>query len=123
MGALNDITLHATNSIKRHSHSSTSYQSLNSPGAMDKENLGKTRSPHFMTPTLSSFKQSLTKNGKNDLTSSPVPLEKTNPEESTAWMKTAAKRVGFRRVKDGTPRSKKDIPPQHADAVSFPDKV
>ena len=89
---------------------------------MDKENLGKTRSPHFMTPTLSSFKQSLTKNVKNDLASSPVPLETTNPEESNAWMKSAAKRVGFRRVKDGTPRSK-DIPSQNAGAINFPDKV
>ena len=123
MGALNDITLHATNSIKRHSRSSTSYQSLNSPGAMDKENVGKTRSPHFMTPTLSSFKQSLTKNVKNDHTSSPVPVETTNSEESNAWMKSAAKRVGFKRVKDGNPRSTKDIPSQHAGAVNFPDKV
>ncbi len=90
---------------------------------MDKENVGKNRSPHFMTPTLSSFKQSLTKDVKNDLPSSPVPLETTNPEENNAWMKSAAKRVGFRRVKDRTPRSKKDIPSQHADAVSFPDKV
>lgn len=90
---------------------------------MDKENLGKTGSPHFMTPTLSSFKQSLTKNVKNDLRSSPVPLETTKPEESDAWVKSAAKRVGFRRVKDGTTRSKKDIPSLHAGAVSFPDKV
>ena len=123
MGALNDITLHATNSIKCHSRSSTSYRSLNSPGAMDKENVGKTRSPHFMTPTLSSFKQSLSKNVTNDRTSSPVPLETLDPETSNAWMKSAAKRVGLRRVKDGTPRATKDTPSQHAGAANFPDKV
>ena len=90
---------------------------------MDKENLDKPRSPHFMTPTLSSFKQSLTKNVKNDLRSSPVPSETTKPEESNAWMKSAAKRVGFRRVRDADTRSKKGIPSLNADTVSFPDKV
>ena len=90
---------------------------------MDKENLGKPRSPHFMTPTLASFKQSLIKNVKNDLRSSPVPSETTKPEESNAWMKSAAQRVGLRRVRDADTRSKKGIPSLHADAVSFPDKV
>ena len=63
-----------------------------------------------MTPTFSSLQS--------------VPSTKsTKAESSNAWMKSAAKRVGFRRNGDGTPRSKKEGPPKELKTISFPDKV
>jgi len=38
-------------------------------------------------------------------------------------MSSAAKRVGFNRVSDGTPRSKKEGPIKQSKALIFPDKV
>lgn len=123
MGTLSDITAQATNTIKCRSHSSAGYQILQSPAGMEKENLGKS-SPHFMTPTYSSSKQSVAVHGKSDGKSSPATsLKPIKGESSSAWMKSAAKRVGFRRTGDGTPRSKKEALAKQPKAISFPDKV
>ena len=123
MGTLTDITARAGNTMRRQSNSSTGYQSLDSPKSTkkpaEKENLPTSRSPHFMTPTFSSSLQSAT---VTNLT--PVPSTKSSKVESNnAWMKSAAKRVGFRRTGDGTPRSKKEGPPKSSKTISFPDKV
>ena len=123
MGTLTDITVRAGNTMRRQSNSSTGYQSLDSPKSTkkpaEKENLLKPRSPHFMTPTFSSSLQSAT---TTNLT--PVPSTKTSKvENNNAWMKSAAKRVGFRRTGDGTPRSKKEGPPKSSKTIIFPDKV
>ena len=80
-----------------------------------------------MTPTFSSSLQFAAGNEKksdhNDRTTTPVPPTKSSKGESgNVWIKSAAKRVGFRRTVDGTPRSKKEGLPK-AKIVSFPDKV
>ena len=123
MGTLTEITERAGNAMKRQSNSSMGYQSLDSPNpaskSAEKENSVKSKSPHFMTPTFSSSLQSVT-------TASITPIPSTNftkAEGSNTWMKSAAKRVGFRRTGDGTPRSKKEGPPKNIRMVSFPDKV
>ena len=108
MGTLSDITAQASNTLIRRFPLSFGYQPLHSPAGMEKENVGKTRSPHFMTPTFSS-KQSVAANGKS--------------EGSSAWMKTAAKRVGLHRTGDGTPRSRKETRAKQTRTISFPDKV
>lgn len=124
MGALSDITAQASNNLKRCSNSSLGYQTLQSPASMEKENLGKSRSPHFMTPTLSSSKQSVaTKTKNDDHPSRPVPARPIKAEGSNAWTKSAAKRVGFRRAGDGTTRSRKESPLRQVNPISFPDKV
>ena len=124
MGTLSDITTQATVNYKRYSTSYTGYQALHSPTDMEKENLIKAKSPHFMTPTFSSSKQSATtsaKSGdKNSTSSSTKPLKMGGDAQ---WMKAAAKRVGFRRNGDGTPRSKKETKSKGSSAISFPDKV
>jgi len=129
MGALNDITSQATNTIKNRTNSSMGYQALHSPASEEKENLAKSRSPHFMTPTFSSSKQSNTTNTSNDDTpSAPMPSKPIKADDSKAWMKSAAKRVGFDRTAV-TPRSmpwsKKEAQRHMAavNAISFPDKV
>ena len=117
--------------MKRQSTYSMGYQSLDSPTSAKKpaenENSVKSKSPHFMTPTFSSSLQSAAVNGKehdhNDSNITPVPSKSAKAESSNAWMKSAAKRVGFRRIADGTPRSKKEGLPKNSKTVSFPDKV
>ena len=124
MGTLSDITAQASNNIKRRSNSSMGYQTLQSPASMEKENLGKSRSPHFMTPTFSSSKQSVAANLKDeDRSSTPVPPRPIKAEGNNAWMKSAAKCVGFRRNMDGAPRSRKESPLRQVNTISFPDKV
>ena len=116
MGALSDITAQATNTIKRRSSSSTGYQRLQSPVGMEKENLGKS-SPHFMTPTYSSSKKPDTKSYSTSASAKPK-----QDEGSNKWMKSAAKKVGFRTA-DGTPRSKKEGVARQTKTLNFPDKV
>ena len=123
MGTLTDITARAGNTMKRQSSSSMGYQSLDSPTSIkkpaEKENSAKSKSPHFMTPTFSSSLQSA---ATTNVT--PVPSAKSSKAESNnAWMKSAAKRVGFRRTGDGTPRSKKEESSKYSKTISFPDKV
>ncbi|KAL2039360.1 hypothetical protein N7G274_008028 [Stereocaulon virgatum] len=97
------------------------YQTLRSPASMEKENLGKSRSPHFMTPTFSSSKQSIAVDTKHDHPATPVPARPIKAEGGNAWMKSAAKRVGFRRPGAGTPRN--ESPLRQVNTVSFPDKL
>jgi len=129
MGTLNDITSQATNTIKRRSNASMGYQTLQSPASEEKENLAKSRSPHFMTPTFSSSKQfTATKTRNNETPSAPVASKPIKADSSNAWMKTAAKRVGFNRTAvtpRSMPRSKKEVQKHMAaiNAISFPDKV
>ena len=122
MGTLTDITTQANNAINRLSNSSPGYHNLSSSG--EKENLAKPKSPHFMTPTFSSSKQSVAVKGKSpdrDLT--PVPAKSSKADGGNVWMKSAAKRVGIRGRGDGTPRSKKGGSSKQTKAISFPDKV
>lgn len=121
MGKLTDITAQATNTPRIPLHSSPGHQKLQSPAGMGKENFGKPRSPHFMTPTLSSSKQNNTASPEaKGIT--PV-SEPARPIKVDGMMKSAAKRVGFRRAGDGTPRSKKEGLAKQSKAISFPDKV
>ena len=118
MGTLSDITSQAGNTIKRRSPLSSGYQALQSPAQMEKENLGKSRSPHFMTPTFSSSKQSVIAKAKpDDRAPTPVSTRPIKPEGNNAWVKSAVMRVGFR------PHSKKELPSKQAKTISFPDKV
>ena len=123
MGTLSDITAQATNNIKRRSPSSIGYQVLQSPTGMDKKNTPKPKSPHFMTPTLSSAKQSVGTHPKSHSKPTPRSPPPAKGEGNSAWMKAAAKRVGFRRAGDGTPRSEKEGLAKQTSAISFPDKV
>ena len=110
MGTLTEITAQANYSIMRRSPSTLGYQCLQASTDMEKENPSKSNSPHFMSPTLSSAKQmALSKSAKS--------------ESNNAWMKSAAKRVGFRRGGNGAPRSKKEEISKPSKAISFPDKV
>lgn len=121
MGKLSDITAQATNTPNNLLHSSPSHRKLHSPAGMGKENFGKSRSPHFMTPTLSSSKQTIAANTEaKGFTPAPEPAR---PIKVDGMMKSAAKRVGFRRAGDGTPRLKKEGLAKQAKAISFPDKV
>ncbi len=121
MGKLTDITAQATNTPKHHLHSPPGHRTFQSPAGMEKENLGKSRSPHFMTPTLSSSKQTVAANTE---ARGPTPApEPARPVKVDGKMKSAAKRVGFRRAGDGTPRSRKEGLAKQVQAISFPDKV
>ena len=72
-----------------------------------------------MTPTLSSSLQSVATTNLTPLSST----KSSRAEGNNAWVKSAAKRVGFRRAGDGTPRSKKEGLLKGSKTVSFPDKV
>ena len=90
---------------------------------MDKENLGDSGSPHFMTPTVSSSKQSTTMNIENNRPSSTLPLKPSKAEGGNAWVRSAAKRVGFRRNDNDTPRLKKEALSKPAGNTGFPSRV
>lgn len=67
----------------------------------------KTRSPHFMSPTIASSRQivpNLTK--EKDEMSPPSGVTSTHTKRSQ-WLASAAKRVGFIRTSDGIPHSRK----------------
>ncbi|KAK4691725.1 hypothetical protein P7C71_g5334, partial [Lecanoromycetidae sp. Uapishka_2] len=95
----------------------------------EKENVAKSGSPHFMTPTFSSSKQSIATNLKDDDSpSAPLHPKLVKADGSNAWMKTAAKRVGFTRTAvtpRSMPRSKKEVQKRMAsiNPISFPDKL
>lgn len=104
MGSLTEIKAETSTPAKRRSNASANLKSLNSTKL--RENFGKRGSPKFMAPTLASANQ--------NIASSPKPQDPLTPssEKSTkihgsSWMVSAAKRVGFKRGGDGTPRSRK----------------
>ena len=76
------------------------------------------KSPGFMTPTFASKQAESGKVRERNI----IPTVKPKVEESKLSLKSAAKRVGFRREVDGTPRSKECSSNEHR-VVSFPDKV
>lgn len=122
MGTLTDITAKANNAIKRQSGDMMASQALKSPASS--ENLGKSKSPHFMTPTVSSSKQSIP-SSKKAYDTTPTPSSLTSSKGS-GWMASAAKRVGINRTGDPTPRSRKEghlKHPKTPSALTFPDKV
>lgn len=124
MGTLSDITAKASNTIKRQSTLSMGYQTLESPAAKEKENARKPKSPHFMTPTYASTKQSVPPSPQSAERSNTPVASKPVKAEGHGWAKTAANRVGFpNRTGDGTPRSKKEALMKQPKAISFPDKV
>lgn len=122
MGTLTDITAKANNAIKRQSGDMMASQALNSPASS--ENLGKSKSPHFMTPTVASSKQSVP-SFKKAYDSTVTPSSLTSSKGS-GWMASAAKRVGINRTGDPTPRPRKEDHSKHPktpSALTFPDKV
>lgn len=124
MGVLTDITAKANNNIAKRSSSSTSISIASNTQALNftnpDENLTKAKSPRYMSPTLSSTQQTATKLSKlHDRDSTPP--SSSNKAQGSNWMSSAAKRVGFRRGGDGTPRTgKAGI---SSKTISFPDKV
>ena len=123
MGALTDITGNASKTSKRDSTASmASMASQALGGVLPNENLGK-KPPHFMSPTVSSSKQTTSKTAKSNNPASTPSTGSSKQAGSGSWMSSAAKRVGFSRVGDGTPRSKKEGRSKQSKAVSFPDKV
>ena len=122
MGTLTDITAKANNAIKRQSGDMMASQALKTPSPS--ETLGKPKSPHFMSPTVSSSKQSVPASKTvQDRTSTPSSL---TSGKGNGWMASAAKRVGINRSGDGTPRSRKEglrKIPKTPSALTFPDKV
>lgn len=120
MGKLSDITANASNTGSRLSAASMGYQSLD--GAPSSENLAK-KSPHFMSPTVSSTKQVNAKPSNAPGSTSTPLTSSAKARASGNWMASAAKRVGFSRASDGTPHSKKEGFAKPPKAISFPDKV
>lgn len=120
MGTLTDITGNASNVSKRTSAASTASQALSSVAAG--ENLGK-KPLHYMSPTVSSTKQTASRPSSlsNRALTPSAPASKQ--VGSGNWMASAAKRVGFSRVGDGIPRSKKEGLGKQSKGVIFPDKV
>ena len=122
MGTLTDITAKANNAIKRQSSEIIASQAPESPASI--QHLGKSKSPRFMSPTVSSSKQSVTaaKNAYDRTLTSSSPTS----GKGDGWMASAAKRVGISRTSDGTPRSRKEgllKHPKTPSALTFPDKV
>lgn len=112
MGTLVDITDEANNMGEYPPNRSNVTPALKSAA---QKGLGKSHSPHFMSPTVSSSKQTISP-------SVPLKTGKNSKEPSNAWVKLAVKRVGLRRLGDGTLRSKKEGLTKET-KISFPDKV
>jgi len=117
MGPLNDITAQASNKVKRQMDAPAGYQHLQSPA--EKENLGKSKSPHFMTPTFSSTQSFAAPDTKNPRATTSVSVKATKNSDGNTFLRSAAKRVGLRRMADGPPHSSKE----GMKGLSFPDKV
>lgn len=118
MGSLTEISAETSNPATRRSNASANLKSLNSTRLH--ENFGKRRSPKFMAPTLSSANQNTANSPKARDRRTP-PLATSSKIHGSSWMVSAAKRVGFKRGGDGTPRSRKEgLSPR---AVTFPDQV
>lgn len=73
-----------------------------------------------MTPTFASKVAESAKHA--DRSPTPVSVKSTKNERSNAFLRSAVKRVGFRRS-DGTPHSKKGDILRHDRVVAIPDKV
>ena len=118
MGTLTDITSTARNKQLR-SIDSPMQAPKNAPSQPEGNGKG-----NFMSPTMASSKRTnasiACKEGPRTSTPTSVKLEKAS---TAKWMNSAARRVGLRRVGDGTPRSKKEGLKNSATAVTFPDKV
>ena len=118
MGTLIDDTAQAN---KENSPPSNSLMPSNVTYPLVQQNgLGKD-SPHFMTPTFASKRAEAEKS--NDRASTPTSVLPIKSDGGKTLLKSAAKRVGFRRAGDGTPRSKKEGTPKQSIVVPFPDKV
>ncbi|KAL9035114.1 MAG: hypothetical protein Q9180_005033 [Flavoplaca navasiana] len=118
MGTLTDITSTAGNKQLR-SIDSPMQSPKNAPSQSEGNGKG-----NFMSPTMASSKRTnastLSKEGPRTSTPTSVKLEKAS---TAKWMNSAARRVGLRRVGDGTPRSKKEGLMTTAKAITFPDKL
>ena len=122
MGTLTDVTAKANNANKHQTIDIAASRALKS--STTGENLGKSKSPHFMSPTVSSSKQSISTPKKAD-DNTPAPSSLITAK-GNGWMASAAKRVGINRTGDGTPRSRKEglmKYPRTPSALTFPDKV
>ena len=122
MGTLTDITAKANNAMKRQSGEPLTSQALKT--SAPSENLGNSKSPHFMSPTVSSSKQSVP-TSKKAFDHTPT-SSFSAPGKGNSWMASAAKRVGINRGSDGTPRYRKEgllKTPKTPTALTFPDKV
>ena len=114
---MTDNTGNAGGTGKRTSAASIASQALS--GTASREILGK-KAPRFMSPTVSSTKQATQRSSKVNNTPPDPSVSSSKPGN---WMSSAAKRVGFGRGADGTPRSKKGDPSKPPKGVVFPDKV
>ncbi|KAL8657437.1 MAG: hypothetical protein Q9226_001909 [Calogaya cf. arnoldii] len=117
MGTLTDITSSAKNKQLRSVDSP-----LQSPKNAPSQSEGHVKG-HFMSPTMASSKKanpSATKDESRNSTPTSIKIEKAS---TTKWMTSAARRVGLRRLGDGTPRSKKEGSKNSNNAVTFPDKL
>ena len=81
----------------------------------------KSKSPHFMSPTISSSKQVVAKSVKEQAKISPPSALTSSHTKPTQWIASAVRRVGFTRGSDSAPRFRKES--TSANAVTFPDKV
>lgn len=77
-------------------------------------------SPHFMTPTLASRRSEVEKSRTRAIT--PVSIKSIRADGGHSLLKSAAKRVGLR-VRDGTPRGRKDGGLKHNGGLPFADMV
>ncbi|KAL8846767.1 MAG: hypothetical protein Q9221_008173 [Calogaya cf. arnoldii] len=117
MGTLTDITSSARNKQLR-SVDSPLQSPKNAPSLSEGHVKG-----HFMSPTMASSKKanpSATKDETRNSTPTSIRIEKAS---TAKWMTSAARRVGLRRLGDGTPRSKKEGSKSSGNAVTFPDKL
>lgn len=115
MGTLVDITSKAANKNLRND-GSPSQTPKNTPAHSE-----LTVRENFMTPTMSSSKQTTADATSKGETRTPTPTS-TNVEKAVTgkWIK----RVGLRRVgADGTPHSKKEGSKQSRHVLTLPDKV
>ena len=116
MVVLSDITAQVTNRKRRSNASSLGYHPISSPA--EKENHGKSTSPHFMTPTFAS-KQFVTPTvNSRPRSTTPVPTTSTKQGHGSTFLN----RVGLRRVTD-TSSSRKDNVLNYNKGISFPDGV
>ncbi|MCJ1462421.1 hypothetical protein MMC07_001022 [Pseudocyphellaria aurata] len=124
MGVLTDITAKANNSNAKRSSSSTSISIASNTQAQystkTDEDRTKAKSPRYMSPTLSSTQQTAAKASKAHDHDS-TPSSSCNKTQGNNWMSSAAKRVGFRRSGDGTPRT--DKAGISSRTMCFPDKL
>lgn len=118
MGSLTEITAETSNPAKRRSNALANLKGLNSTRLH--ENSGKRGSPKFMAPTLSSANQNAANSPKLQDSLTP-PVATSSKIHGSSWMVSAARRVGFKRSGDGTPRSRKEGPSPRP--VPFPDQV